>query len=146
MTWAKGAYWTSTCALCLLYLAGAVIYLTQRPMVDEGFAHFGYPAYLIDVLIAAKIAAPLAILSRISVRLSDLACAGMLYHLLLALSAHLNAGDGGYVPAVIGLVLLALSFLTQNAARNSASPNLPASFAGPHPPEPPSGNRLPERT
>jgi hypothetical protein len=127
MTPTKILYWLSTSALCLIYAAGAVIYLTQRPMVEEGFAHFGYPAYLINVLIAAKIAAPLTILSRVSVRLSDLAYAGMLYHLLLAASAHLNADDGGYVPALLGLIFLALSFLTRNGARKTASPNVPSS-------------------
>ncbi len=50
----------------------------------------------------------------------------MFFHLLLAISAHLNAGDGGFAPALIGLVLLVASFLTQNAARASKSPYAPA--------------------
>ena len=62
-----------------------------------------------------------AILSRVNLALSDLAYAGMLYHLLLALSAHINAGDGGYAPAIIGLGLLIVSFYTQNAARAKQS-------------------------
>lgn len=124
MTKEKIAYWISTGLLCLIYAGGAAAYLTQRPMVEEGFRHFGYPSYLITVLIVAKIAAPLAILSRVSVRLSDLAYAGMFFHLILAISAHLNAGDGGYLPALAGLGLLALSFLTQNTARRRPSPNV----------------------
>ena len=124
--WWKAAYWISTALLCLLYGAGAFIYMTQRPMVEEGFAWLGYPSYLITVLIVAKIAAPLAILSRVSVWLSDLAYAGMFYHLLLAISAHLNAGDGGFAPASLVLALLVVSFLTQNAARKTASPNVHA--------------------
>ena len=63
-------------------------------MLEQGFVAFGFPAYLVNLPIAAKIAAQLAILTRISVRLSDLAHAGMFYHLLLVFSAHLNAGDG----------------------------------------------------
>jgi hypothetical protein len=125
MTVRKAIYWISTGLLCLLYGIGAFFYLTQRPMVEEGFAAFGFPAYLITVLIVAKIAAPLAILSRLSVRLSDLAYAGIFYHLLLAISAHLNAGDGGFAPAALGLVLLVTSFLTQNAGRKVASSNVP---------------------
>ena len=128
MTKGKVAYWVSTALLCLIYAMGAITYIAQRPMVEEGFAHFGYPAYLVTVLIVAKIAAPLAILSRISVRLSDLAYAGMLFHLLLAVSAHVTAGDGGFVPALVALVLLATSFLTQNAGRKQASPNVPPLF------------------
>lgn len=125
MSKGKIAYWISTGLLCLMYGLGAVTYILQRPMVEAGFGDFGYPAYLVTVLIVAKIAAPLAILSRVSVRLSDLAYAGMLFHLLLALSAHLSVGDGGFVPAIVGLALLATSFLTQNHGRKVASPNVP---------------------
>ncbi len=128
MTKGKIAYWVSTALLCFFYASGAAMYLAQRPMVEEGFRYFGYPAYLITVLTVAKIAAPLAILSRVSVRLSDLAYTGIFYHLLLALSAHLNVGDGGFVPALIGLALLAVSFLSQNAGRKVASPNVPTVF------------------
>lgn len=118
-------YWASTLALCLIYALGAAFYLAQRSMVEDGFVAFGYPTYLISLLIVAKIAAPLAILTRVSVRLSDLAYAGMFFHLLLAISAHLNAGDPGYLPALIALALMLASFLTQNAARKAPSPNTP---------------------
>jgi hypothetical protein len=127
MTKTKLLYWASTLTLCLTYAAGAAIYLTQRPMVEEGFAFLGYPSYLITVLIVVKIAAPLAILSRISVRLSDLAYAGMFYHLLLAISAHVNAGDPGFAPALVALCLMLTSFLSQNATRTTPSPNAPLS-------------------
>lgn len=122
----KIAYWASTGLLCLIYGAGAIMYTLQRPLVEEGFAFFGYPSYLVAVLIVVKILAPLAIISRVSVQLSDLAYAGMLFHLLLAVSAHLNVGDGGFVPALVALALLATSFLTQNLARKRRSPNVPS--------------------
>jgi hypothetical protein len=125
MTKIKALYCTSTGLLCLFYAAGAFSYLTQRPMVEEGFVWLGFPTYLITVLIIVKIAGPLAILSRISVGLSDLAYAGMFYHLLLAVSAHLNKSDGGFAPALLGLALLIVSFVTQNSTRGVASPNVP---------------------
>jgi hypothetical protein len=128
MTKGKLLYWASTLPLCLVYVMAATIYLSQRPMVEEGFAFLGYPSYLISILIFAKIAAALAILSRLSVGLSDLAYAGMFYHLILAASAHLNAGDGGYLPALFALGLLLASFLSQNAGRKVASPNVPQRF------------------
>lgn len=133
MTTGKIAYRLSTVLLCLFYTAGAAAYVFQRPMVEEGFGHFGYPPYLVTVLIVVKIAAPLAILSRVSVRLSDLAYAGMLFHLLLAISAHLNAGDDGFFAPLVALALMIVSFLTQNAGRKMASPNVPHLFglAGP---------------
>ena len=122
----KYAYWISTALISLLYLASATIYLTQGDTVRQALGGLGYPAYLIPVLIVVKILGVAAILSRVSVALSDLAYAGMFYHLLLAFSAHLNAGDGGFAPALIGLGLLIVSFFTQNAAREAPSPYAPS--------------------
>jgi DoxX-like family len=126
MTKGKVVYWLSTSLLCLFYAANAVMYLAQRPMVEAGFGYLGYPAYLVTLLIVVKIAAPLAILTRVSVRLSDLAYAGIFYHLALTISAHLNVGDDGFVAALVVLVLVIVSFLSQNAGRKVASPNVPA--------------------
>ena len=125
----KSAYWISTGLLCLMYGMSAVTYIMQRTEVEQGFLQFGYPAYLVTVLIVVKIAAVMAVLSRVSVRLSDLAYAGMLFHLLLALSAHLSVSDGGFGPATFGLVLLTTSFLMQNHARKVPSSNVPPVFA-----------------
>ena len=122
----KYAYWISTALISLLYLASATIYLTQGDTVRQALGGLGYPAYLMPVLIVVKILGVAAILSRVSVALSDLAYAGMFYHLLLAFSAHLNAGDGGFAPALIGLGLLIVSFFTQNAARAMPSPYAPS--------------------
>ena len=66
---------------------------------------------------------PAAILLRFNVALSDLAYAGIFYHLLLALLAHLAVRKpSAALPAVIGLVLLGASFVTQNVAREVPSP------------------------
>jgi len=118
----KSIYWVSTTLLCLLYLASATMYLFKGETVRQALGALGYPAYLVPVLIAVKLLGVAAILTRVSVALSNLAYAGMFYHLLLALSAHLNAGDGGFVPALLGLAVLAASFTTQNAARVKQSP------------------------
>ncbi|WP_222336292.1 hypothetical protein [Rhizobium leguminosarum] len=70
------------------------------------------------LLIIVKLLGVAAILSRVNIPLSDLAYSGMFFHLLLALSAHLAAADyAGAPPAVVALIALAVSFLTQNAAR-----------------------------
>ncbi|MDP3195010.1 DoxX family protein [Tabrizicola sp.] len=125
MTKARLLSCVTTVPRCLMYLAAAGVYLSQREMVAQGFVASGVPAHLIPVLIVAKIAAPIAIPSRLSVRLSDLAYARMFYHLLLALSAHLNAGNGGSLPAVLAFALMPTSFFTRNAARRPLSPNVP---------------------
>ena len=118
----KYAYWVSTALLCLLYLASTTFYVVKGDMVRQALGALGYPTYLVPILITVKLLGVAAILSRVSVALSDLAYAGMFYHLLLALSAHINAGDGGFPPAAAGLCVLIVSFLTQNAGRATKSP------------------------
>jgi hypothetical protein len=118
----KYVYWIATGLLCLLYLAGAGLYTFNHAMVAEMFPKLGYPVYLTYLLPIAKVLGPVAILTRVSVALSDLAYAGMFYHLLLALSAHLTSGVPGWQPSVVMFVLVLVSFFTQNAARKQQSP------------------------
>jgi hypothetical protein len=123
-------YWISTTLLSLLYLASATLYLVKREWVRQALTDLGYPANLMPLLIAVKILAVVVILLRLSVPLSDLAYAGMLYHLLLSALAHINVRKPrGALPAAICLVLLITSFVTQNAAREVHSPYVQAPAA-----------------
>lgn len=117
------AYWISTSLLCLLYLTSATTYLIKGSWVRGILAEFGYPSYLVPLLVVAKLLAVAAILSRVNVALSDLAYAGMFYHLLLSAIAYIGVRKPiGSMPAAVGLTLLAVSFLTQNATREPKSP------------------------
>ncbi|WP_321923676.1 DoxX family protein [Burkholderia sp. BCC1998] len=117
------AYWISTALLSLLYLASATLYIVKRDSVRATLVGFGYPAYLVPLLTVAKIAAVAAILTRVGVALSDLAYAGIFYHLLLSALAHLGVRQPrGALPAAVALVCLVVSFTTQNAARDVPSP------------------------
>jgi len=116
-------YWISTALLSLLYLVSAITYITKKEWVRATIVGFGYPAYLVPILIAVKFLAVVVILSRISVALSDLAYAGVFYHLLLSGLAHTGVRKPiGALPAAVGLALLITSFVTQNAARDIPSP------------------------
>lgn len=78
-------------------------------------------------LIVIKIFGPVAILSRVSVPLSDLAYAGIFFHLLLSGLAHIGVRKPlAALPAVIGLVLMITSFVTQNDTRDVPSPYVQA--------------------
>ncbi|SCB57322.1 DoxX-like family protein [Rhizobium aethiopicum] len=126
----KYTYLISTALLSALYLMSATFYLTQGDTVRQLLGQLSFPGYLVPLLIVAKLLGVAAILSRVSVALSDLAYSGMFFHLLLALSAHLNTSDyQGSVPALVGLVVLIASFLTQNAARARPSPHAPSHAA-----------------
>ena len=116
-------YWISTALLSLLYLTSAFMYLTKGNWVRQALADLGYPAYLVPLMIMVKVLGTAAILLRLNVAVSDLAYAGMLYHLLLAGLAHVAVRKPSEaLPAVIGLALLIASFVTQNAAREIPSP------------------------
>jgi hypothetical protein len=116
-------YWVATTLLILLYLASAVTYIIKIEWVRQTILGFGYPSYLVRFLTFVKLAAVAAIASRFNVAVSDLAYAGMLFHLLLSGLAHMGARKPlGALPAVIGLALLATSFATQNAGREVPSP------------------------
>lgn len=116
-------YWTSTTLLSALYLTSAFMYVTKGEWVRQTLADFGYPPHVVPFMIVVKIFGAVAIQSRFSVAISDLAYAGILFHLILSGMAHLGVRKPkGAVPAAIGLALLAASFLTQNAARDVPSP------------------------
>ena len=118
----KYIYWIATGLVCLGYLGGAALYTFNHDMVAGLFGQLGYPVYLTYLLPVVKVLGPLAILSRWRVWLSDLAYAGMFYHLLLALSAHLSSGVPGWQPSIVMLAALLVSFFTQNAVRSGQSP------------------------
>lgn len=120
-------YWISTALLSLLYLSSALLYVTKATWVRQTLAELNYPApYLVPLMVLVKVLGPAAILSRVSVPLSDLAYAGIFFHLLLSGSAHLGVyKPKGALPALIGLAPLAASFITQNAARDLPSPYAP---------------------
>lgn len=121
-------YWISTALLSVLYLASAYMYATRRQWVREALTELGYSANnLVPFMIIVKVLGPIAILSRVSVPLSDLAYAGIFFHLLLSGLAHIGVRKPvGALPAAVGLALLLSSFMTQNDARDVPSPYIQA--------------------
>ncbi len=106
----KIIYWASTTLLCLLFFAGAMMYVFNTPRAEGFFVSLGFPTWLIYPLATAKVLGVLAVLTRYSNFLKELAYAGFLYDALLALAAHLVVGDGEYGPAVVSIVLIAVSW------------------------------------
>lgn len=117
-------YWVSTALLSAMYVSSALLYLTKPEVPKAGHASLNYNApHLIPLMIVVKILGPLAILTRLNIGLSDLAYAGIFYHLLLSAFAHWDVKSfKNSVPAIVGFVLLVASFATQNAARVLQSP------------------------
>jgi hypothetical protein len=95
-----------------MMLASGIMYLINHAQAAKLFSSLGYPTYLVYPLGVAKILGVIAILTKKSKILKDLAYAGFFYDFLLALIAHINAADGGFVIPLVAIILLIVSFIT----------------------------------
>jgi DoxX-like family len=100
-TWLLAAIFTFSGVWTLVDPDGA-----RRVMVVLGF-----PGYFLYPLAVAKLLGVVALLTRRSLALVDLAFAGFFYDLLLALTAHVRTGEPGAGLAVAGLVVWLVAFL-----------------------------------
>ncbi len=109
-------YRIATGMFSLLMLFSASMYLFQNDLAAEAFTNLGFPTYIIYPLAALKILGLIAIWSRKSELLKEWAYAGFVFELLLATSAHINANDGGFGGALVGLVLVLVSYVYSRKA------------------------------
>ncbi|BDD05560.1 DoxX family protein [Aureibacter tunicatorum] len=100
----------STALLTMLMLLSAGMYLFNYEMVSETYINIGFPTFIIYPLAIAKILGLVAIWTNKSKTLKEWAYAGFAYDLILAVGAHVNVNDGEYFGAVIGLLILAVSY------------------------------------
>ena len=121
----KWIYWTATGLLSLMMLASAGMYLVRTDQVSQIFTGLGFPTFIVVPLAIAKLLGILAITTRKSPALTEWAYAGFCFDFLLALGAHLNAGDGDFVGPLVALVLLAASYATGRTVRSPASVRSP---------------------
>ena len=107
----KIIYWISTAIMCLIFLYSASMYLTKYEMVTGFFQALQFPTWLVYPLAITKILGVVAILTKQSKFLKELAYAGFFYDALLALTAHMMNGDGGYLFSVIALSATIISWI-----------------------------------
>ena len=107
----KITYWLVTIALSGLMLFAAFNYVFRHDLIVNVFEKLGYPTYIIYPLASAKVLGLVAIWTRISTSLKEWAYAGFFFNFLLAFSAHINIGDGQFVPAVVCMILLTISYV-----------------------------------
>lgn len=117
------AYWIATGLLCLIFFGSAVWELADPVGSKVQMAQLGYPTYFLYPLAFAKIAGVAVILSRRSRTLSTFAYAGMVFDLILALSAHVAHRETYGVVAASTIVLWIVAF-TQHLRRFPAAPLL----------------------
>lgn len=108
------AYLASTGLLTALMLMSAGMYFFNHEMVRETFINLGYPTYIIYPLAIAKILGLVAIWTKKSQWLKEWAYAGFFFDFVLALAAHISISDGAYMPAAAAIVLLFVSYFTED--------------------------------
>ncbi len=114
-------YLTATGLLTANMLLSAGMYFLNYPMVAEMFESLSYPTYIIYPLAIAKILGLVAIWSNKSKMLKEWAYAGFVFELLLAISAHINAEDGGFLGPMVALVFVIVSYyFYRNGSTNNA--------------------------
>ncbi len=94
-----------------LMVFSASMYFAQYESVSKTFLQLGFPTFVIYPLALAKILGLVAIWTRKSRMLAEWAYAGFVFDLLLAAGAHINAGDGDAMGALVGLVLVGVSYV-----------------------------------
>ncbi|MBU2974599.1 DoxX family protein [Zobellia sp. B3R18] len=107
----KIIYWASTILLCALFIMGAMMYIFNYPRAEGFFISLGFPTWIIYPLAILKILAPIAILTKKSNFLKELAYAGFLFDAVLAFFAHLMVSDGEYLFSTVALILTIISWI-----------------------------------
>lgn len=120
----KILYWVCTGLLAALMLMGAIPDIMSVPEAVEMFDHLGYPAYLLPFLGVAKTLGVIAILIPGFPRIKEWAYAGFVFDLAGAMYSSIAVGDpaSGWLPFLIGFLLIAGSYVCYHSLRNAAPP------------------------
>lgn len=103
-------YWLATGLFCFMFIVSVLLTIFDLPGTIRQMLDLGFPVYLIWPQTVAKVLGVVAILSRRSRTLTNLAFAGFLYDLILALFAHIAERETYGLVAAFGLVLWGFAF------------------------------------
>ena len=113
----KILYWIATGLLSLLFVGSATMYFVNNADVVLVFESLGFPKWLIYPLAIGKIAAVAVILSNKGGALKQWVYAGLFFNTTLAFFAHIMAGDGEQIGALIAIVLVLSSYFLGKKVR-----------------------------
>lgn len=104
-------YYIATGLLTANMLFSAGMYVLNHDYILAAFTKLGYPTYIIYPLAAAKILGLIAIWTKKSPLLKDLAYAGFFYNFFLAFFAHVMVGDSEWPGSLMAMTFLIVSFV-----------------------------------
>ena len=110
----KILYWIVTGLMAAFMLLASIPDLLRSPDAVSIIGHLGYPVYLLPFLGTAKTLGIVTVLVPSFRTLKEWAFAGLVFDLTGALHSHLSVGDppSGWLPAVIGLVLVGSAYIS----------------------------------
>ena len=109
----KIGYLVSTGLLSAMMCLSAGMYVFNHEEIAVVFTKLGYPTYIMYPLASMKMLGLIAIWSRKSKILLNLAYAGFFYNFVLAFFAHVMIRDNEFAGAMMALIFLSVSFVTQ---------------------------------
>lgn len=107
----KILYWVATGLLSLLMVFSATMYFVNTAEVSEVFVALGYNTRIVIPLAVLKLLGVGALLSNYSKPLKEWAYFGFLLDFVLALEAHVSAGDDEESGAILALALWLVSYV-----------------------------------
>jgi len=107
----KTIYWIATGILCFLFISGGLMYFFNYDYAHDFFISLGFPTWIIYPLGVLKLLGPIAILSRKSLVLKEMAYAGFLFDAALAVTAHMMVGDGFIYHGIAAIILTIISWI-----------------------------------
>ena len=110
-------FYISTGLLTLMMIMSAGMYFFNYEQVSAIFSDLGFPTYIIYPLAVAKILGLIAIWSNLSQTLKEWAYAGFFFDFILAFSAHVYAIDGEYMPSLVAIIVLLISYYFEKKVR-----------------------------
>jgi len=109
----KIIYYIATAVLTLVMLFSAYNYFFNYEMITGFFTAMGFPTWIVYPLAVFKLLGLVAIWTRISPVLKDLAYAGFFYNTLLAFFAHYMHNGGGFTFAIVAFIAVMVSYAMQ---------------------------------
>ena len=122
MTFKKIAYWISTGIILFLLSWAAGSYVIIHETQAAFFSNFGYPTYIVYPLALLKLIAVIVIVTHKFNDLRDMVYSAYFFNMILALVGHIIYGDF-FGHALVGLILLPVSYLLGNQVRGRPSGN-----------------------
>ena len=108
----KITHYVTKVVFTALMLFSISMYVFNNEAIRGAFESFGYPAYLVYPLATAKFFGLITLWQTKFKAIKEWAYAGFVFNVILAFFAHTMISDGEHLFALIGIILIAVNYIT----------------------------------